>query len=69
MVTVSSTSGTDGEYYTINLTLKGVDDYTGLYMGGRAWTKSTNQYVLATLTSNTNTPQSLEKFLGSVALP
>jgi len=66
---VSSTSGTDGEYYTINLTLKGVDDYTGLYMGGRAWTKSTNQYVLATLTSNTNTPQSLEKFLGSVAFP
>lgn len=66
---VSSTSGIDGEYYTINLTLKGVDDYSGLYMSGRAWTKSTNQYVLATLTSNTNTPQSLEKFLGSVALP
>jgi len=66
---VSSTSGTDGEYYTINFSLKGVGDYSGLYMSGRAWTKSTNQYVLATMTSNTNTPQSLEKFLGSVALP
>lgn len=63
---VSSTQGSDGGFYTLDFSIKGVDNLEGLYMNGRAWTKRTNGYVMAAVVSDTAAPEYLDKFLDSL---
>jgi len=66
---VSSTFGAAGDFYSLDYLLKGINNLSGDYWIGRNFVKDSKRVFMVVALSQTDAPESLDKFLGSFALP
>lgn len=66
---VSSTFGASGDFYSLDYLLKGINNLSGDYWIGRNFVKDSKRVFMVIALSQTDAPESLDKFLGSFALP